>query len=249
MKSLREGGRAFAARLSRNPLGIVALSLCVVEAVAGWTIAAGGDLSPYERVPLVYFVVVFPVMVFALFVWLVAKHSEKLYGPEDLVPLIRASVSLGAATTKGANSATAQESVEPLVKSILFSTPWFSDSYEEKREILWVDDKPENNAHERGMFEGLNWKVTCARSTQEALEKHQLRRYSVIISDMSRPEGAEAGYALLDKLREQGDQTPLIVYTATSSERQKQRTLERQGNGHTAQPSELFELVARAGGA
>lgn len=246
MNPIRERSRAISSRLPLNPLAIVAISLGLVEVVAGVTIIQGEFLTVPERVPLVYFVVAFPVAVLTTFVWLVSKHSEKLYGPEDLANLIRASVSLGAATTKGTSAANRPESIEPLVSSILFSTPWFTGGHETRREILWVDDKPDNNAFERELFESLGWSVTCARSTQEALEKHKLRRAGVIISDMGRPEDKQAGYALLSKLRKDGDQTPLIIYTASSTEKEKKDTLERQGNGHTALPRELFELVSRA---
>lgn len=247
MNPVREGSRAISSRLPLNPLTIVAISLGLVEVVAGLTIMQGKFLTVSERVPLVYFVVTFPVAVLAIFVWLIAKHSEKLYSPEDLANLIRASVSLGAATTKDESASNTPESIEPLVRSILSSTPWFTGGHEKRREILWVDDKPEGNAFEREMFESLGWSVTCAYSTQEALEKHKLRRAGVIISDMVRREDDQAGYVLLSKLRKDGDQTPLIIYTSSTSEKQKQETLERQGNGHTALPGELYELVSRAG--
>lgn len=246
MNPVREGSRAISSRLPLNPLTIVAISLGLVEVVAGLTIVRGDFLAVCERLPLVYFVVLFPVGVLAMFAWLVAKHSEKLYGPEDLANIIRASVSLGAATTKGTSASNKPESIEPLVRSILSSTPWFTGGHERRREILWVDDEPDSNAFERKFFESLGWSVTCARSTQEALEKHELRRAGVIISDMGRPENDQAGYVLLGKLRKDGDQTPLIIYTSSTSEKQKQATLERQGNGHTALPGELFELVSRA---
>jgi hypothetical protein len=70
--------------LARNPLGIIALFIllvygfaCLVLGITGKTLDAG------ERLPLVWFLVVFPVVVLCAFYRLVAKHHRKLYAPSD----------------------------------------------------------------------------------------------------------------------------------------------------------------------
>jgi hypothetical protein len=70
--------------LARNPLGIVALFIGFSEVMATLVLTtAQASLGQVEKVSFVAFLVVFPVVVFATFVWLVVKHHEKLYGPGD----------------------------------------------------------------------------------------------------------------------------------------------------------------------
>ncbi|MBO0609462.1 response regulator [Myceligenerans salitolerans] len=84
------------------------------------------------------------------------------------------------------------------------------------REILWVDDHPENNAI---MIDGLQRDgvmVTLARSTGEAIERLKYGDYGAIISDMGRREnGSEAptaGLTLLRKVRELDPAIPFVIY-------------------------------------
>ena len=71
--------------LSRNPLGIIALFIVLVYGFASLVITFGGDSlhSEGERLPIVWFLVLFPVAVLAVFGWLVSRHHGKLYGPSD----------------------------------------------------------------------------------------------------------------------------------------------------------------------
>jgi hypothetical protein len=71
-------------QLARNPLGVVALFLVLVYAIAGLLVKFSGDiLSTGQKWPLVWFLVVFPVLVLGVFYWLVTKHTTKLYAPSD----------------------------------------------------------------------------------------------------------------------------------------------------------------------
>lgn len=69
--------------LSRNPLGIIALFIVLIYGFAALTLAANNALSGSERLPLVWFLVIFPVVVLGAFCWLVSQHHEKLYAPGD----------------------------------------------------------------------------------------------------------------------------------------------------------------------
>lgn len=69
--------------LARNPLGIIALFIVLVYGFASLVTAFGGSLSPQERLPLIYFMVVFPILVLAVFGWLVSRHSTELFAPSD----------------------------------------------------------------------------------------------------------------------------------------------------------------------
>lgn len=73
-----------AKELSKNPLGIIALFIVLVYGFACLLFGFSADsLNPNERTPLIWFVVLFPVLVLMLFGWLVSKHHDKLYAPKD----------------------------------------------------------------------------------------------------------------------------------------------------------------------
>ncbi len=71
-------------RLVRNPLGIIAIFIFLVYGIAGLVLGySAGDLQPSEKLPMIWFLVIFPVVVLAAFLWLVSCHHEKLYAPSD----------------------------------------------------------------------------------------------------------------------------------------------------------------------
>jgi prokaryotic YEATS domain len=79
-------GRTFgktASALSKNPLGIIALFIVLVYGLASMVTVFSGTLPPPERLPLIYFLVLFPVLVLGVFGWLVSQHPRVLYGPSD----------------------------------------------------------------------------------------------------------------------------------------------------------------------
>jgi len=73
-----------ARKLAHNPLGIIALFIVLVYAIAALVmIVSGSELPVNERVILIWFLVLFPVLILIAFVWLVSRHHEKLYAPAD----------------------------------------------------------------------------------------------------------------------------------------------------------------------
>lgn len=74
------GNHAF--KLSRNPLGIIALSFVLVYGIAGF-IATSSNFQPNERYLIIWFLILFPVLVLAVFYRLVTHHHDKLYAPSD----------------------------------------------------------------------------------------------------------------------------------------------------------------------
>lgn len=82
MSDLSSFGAA-AKGLARNPLGIIALFIVLIYGFAAMTLGFNDRLEVTERVPLVWFLVIFPVIVLLLFGWLVSCHHEKLYSPSD----------------------------------------------------------------------------------------------------------------------------------------------------------------------
>ncbi|MBI5592583.1 MAG: hypothetical protein HY881_19120 [Deltaproteobacteria bacterium] len=71
-----------AVKLSRNPLGVLALAFVFVYGIAGY-VSASSSFQGLERLILVLFIVLFPVFILIAFYRLVAVHSTKLFGPSD----------------------------------------------------------------------------------------------------------------------------------------------------------------------
>ena len=239
--------------LARNPLGIIALFIVLVYGFASLVTAFAGSFTAAERLPLIYFLILFPVLVLIVFAWLVSKHSGKLFAPSDFrdeenyVKMQMAVVaSLGAATAKGKSTASESE-IEKIVEIVRATGPVRAEGDEDRRNhILWVDDRPENNTYERQAFEAMGIRFTLALSTDDAFERLAPNRYAAIISDMARREGPREGYVLLDRLRQQGDQTPLFFYASSSAPEHRRETREHGGQGCANNAQELFEMVTKA---
>lgn len=240
--------------LARNPLGIIALFIVMVYGLASLVTAFAGSFTPGERVPLIYFLITFPVLVLGVFAWLVSQHSGKLFAPsdfknEDNYVRMQMSVvaSLAAATAKSDTPASESE-LHKIVEVVRAAGPAAIASGDGWRNrVLWVDDRPENNTLERQAFETMGLNFTLALSTDEALERLSQAKFAAIISDMGRREGPREGYVLLDRLRSDGNETPLFFYAASSApEEHKRETLKHGGQGCTSNAQELFEMVTRA---
>ena len=68
----------------RNPLGIIGLFVSLIYGMAALLFGAAVDkLEASNQTILVLFLVLFPPTIFFAFVWLVAAHHKKLYGPSD----------------------------------------------------------------------------------------------------------------------------------------------------------------------
>ncbi len=70
--------------LAKNPLGIIALFIVLVYGFACLLFGFSAEkLISQERMPIIYFVILFPIAILILFGWLVSKHHDKLYAPSD----------------------------------------------------------------------------------------------------------------------------------------------------------------------
>jgi hypothetical protein len=73
-----------ARRLSRNPLGIIALFIVLVYGIAALVFGLSSQhLEAAHKTLLIWFLIIFPVIVLSVFAWLVSKHHTKLYSPSD----------------------------------------------------------------------------------------------------------------------------------------------------------------------
>lgn len=237
---------------TRSPLGIIALFIVLVYGFASLVVGFGSGLSE-NVVPLIYFMVLFPILVFLGFLWLVAKHHNKLYGPSDfrnednyLKAQMATAASLGAASAKPDNNAEVSELQLREIVDVVANVPRQDKHEKWKNRILWVDDRPENNVYERQAFEAQGIDFSIALSTDEALQLLKSNKFAAIISDMGRKEGPQEGYVLLEKLRETGDETPFMIYASSDRPEHKKAARERGAIGSTNRADELFKTVMAA---
>lgn len=121
------------------------------------------------------------------------------------------------------------------------------ESLDRPPRLLWVDDHPSNNRYERAAFEALDILIDLSTSTDDALAR--VRRdgpYDVVISDMKRPEGDQAGYALLKALRAEGVTTPFVIYASSRAPEYFDEAVRRGAIGCTNSPTELLQMVTGA---
>lgn len=111
--------------------------------------------------------------------------------------------------------------------------------------VLWVDDNPDNNRFEREAFEAVGIRFELSTSTEDALQQLTRRRFDAVISDMSRGQERQAGYELLDRLRQRNDSTPFFIYAGSSAVRHREEALARGAQGSTNSPQELMALVVQ----
>lgn len=117
------------------------------------------------------------------------------------------------------------------------------------KRILWVDDRPDNTIYERRAMAAYNIAFELAQSTGEALSKMRQGRFDAIISDMGRPPDPQAGYTLLDSLRQSGDRTPFFIYAGSAAPEHRRQALSRGAQGSTNVASELISsVIASMGG-
>ncbi len=71
--------------LSKNPLGIIALFVSLIYGFACLVLSTSiSNLhDDSERLPLIWFIIIFPLVILVAFIFLVIKHHEKLYAPSD----------------------------------------------------------------------------------------------------------------------------------------------------------------------
>lgn len=70
--------------LTRNPLGVIALFITLVQSFATLLLGFGGDrLHSHEKAPLIWFVVLFPFLVLWVFFRLVTEYHGNLYSPSE----------------------------------------------------------------------------------------------------------------------------------------------------------------------
>lgn len=71
--------------LTRNPLGIIALFVSLIYGFACLVLSTSLDnlKGQEERLPLIWFIILFPLLILIAFTYLVVNHHKNLYAPSD----------------------------------------------------------------------------------------------------------------------------------------------------------------------
>ncbi|MEJ3658390.1 response regulator [Actinomycetes bacterium KLBMP 9759] len=252
--SPRESFGGTAIGLAGSPLGIIALFLVLVYGLASLVMTFTPGLTAAERWPMILFLVSFPVLVLGVFFWLVARHSEKLYGPRDFKDeqnwvRVKLETVASLVAAKHGTVELDREQIREIVQDVVRLQPGKraeflrGDSADWRRRILWVDDHPEGNRHLRHAFELQGCSVTSAMNTDDALTALDGRRFAVIISDMCRKEGPREGMGLLEEVRRRGLSTPFFVFSSSKSIEAVRQAVERLGIVAIERSEKLFARV------
>jgi CheY-like chemotaxis protein len=243
--------------LARNPLVIIALFIVLVYAFASLVVGFSNKLTPAERLPVIWFLILFPGLVLIIFAWLVSRHHAKLYSPADYredaafieasIEQVQVAAAVGAATarklprdvsleesaseTRLAAGRVARRITPNVLRAAL------------ARRILWVDDHHDKNSFERDALAALGFQITLAQSTDEAVAILQEEVFDVVISDMHRPAEPRAGLALVGRLRNHNIDTPYIIYSALVSLELQREVRNCGALGITNKPDDLLLMV------
>jgi CheY-like chemotaxis protein len=120
--------------------------------------------------------------------------------------------------------------------------------------LLWVDDKPENNAYLITTIRGFDVDVVTARSTQEGVSAFRQAQppFDAVVTDAVRVEDGgvrpEAGVELISQLRTLDPKLPVFVYASPTAVRAAREQARAAGAGAvTASPTELLAALEHEG--
>lgn len=109
--------------------------------------------------------------------------------------------------------------------------------------ILLVEDDPEISQRITGRLAGLGFVTDHAADAEVALTWPQPERIAAMIVDVGLP-GA-SGITLIEKWRERGLQTPILILSARGSWKEKVEGLNAGGDDYIVKPVHAEEVAAR----
>lgn len=114
-----------------------------------------------------------------------------------------------------------------------------------RKRVLWVDDRPDNNAFAAEQLRRMGAEVVAVTSTAAAEEQLAKDGYDAIISDQGRREGdafvPDAGARLLERAKAAGFDGPIIINTTAKNAARNGAELQKLGAELvTASVSELL---------
>jgi len=112
------------------------------------------------------------------------------------------------------------------------------------KRFLWVDDHPKNNSYLVAWLEERGASVNTALSTEKGVEKFRANHYDVVLSDMGRGEGADAGVDLVGRIRAIDQKTPVFIFCSSRAAAEFGEEARRAGaNLVTSSSTELLRSV------
>jgi len=168
---------------------------------------------------------------------------------EGVVALLKAEAAKTGTTPWGMSVRAVRQAAGQLLHGVDVTSRVGAEDEGWRRHILWVDDNPDNNMHERQAMKAAGLELTLAESTEEALGLLAKRRFAAVISDMGRREGPREGYVLLEALRRTDRATPFFIYAGSRDASHRAEATERGAHGTTNRAEELVEMVVTAVGA
>jgi len=177
--------------LTRNPLGIIALFISMIYGIACLVLSTCIDnlQGPSERLPLIWFIIGFPVIILAVFIYLVVYHHTKLYAPSDYKD--ERNFMIGKPISNDLNSIRTQiESLKEIthIEDLPDSVTKISEQIEkikEKSEIIPINS----------LWRLNHWGGACA----------SLAGDTMIFSGLSAPQGVDGSHVDLNNILEIGN--------------------------------------------
>ena len=111
--------------------------------------------------------------------------------------------------------------------------------------LLIVEDDKELNNLVCSLFETNNYSVKGVFNGVEALDELKTQEYDLIISDIMMPK--MDGFSLVEKIRENNLQTPIILMTARDDKFSKQLGYKLGIDDYVVKPFDFDELVMKVG--
>jgi CheY-like chemotaxis protein len=108
--------------------------------------------------------------------------------------------------------------------------------------ILWVDDRPENNAWERSLLKAFDTNVVTVETTRSALATLQREHFDLILSDISREAQTDEGVLALPRIREAAHGAQIVFYVGNLPNSRAPAG----AFGITNHPNELLHLILDA---
>ncbi|OFI45747.1 DNA-binding response regulator [Floricoccus penangensis] len=113
----------------------------------------------------------------------------------------------------------------------------------EKKSILVIEDDQEINLLLKSILEQENYQVTSAYSGSEGILRIENSDYNLILLDLMLP--GMTGEELLEKIRANGNQTPVMVISAKQDIAEKVKVLRLGADDYITKPFNSEEVLGR----
>ena len=87
--------------------------------------------------------------------------------------------------------------------------------------------------------------VSVSTDTDDALRQLAMGNFDLIVSDMGRPSGKWAGYALLDVVKKHFPAMPFVIYSASSDRKRNSEAKKRGARHATNDARDLLAVVVK----